>query len=73
MRLNLVGDFDLDAAERFLALYAERAGSELRVYYRGKSPDPGAMLTQALTEPYHLIKLPKDDGRLIFAPESLSE
>ena len=51
----------------------ERAGSELRVYYRGKSPDPGAMLTQALTEPYHLIKLPKDHGRLIFAPESVSE
>jgi len=28
MRLNLVGDFDLASADRFLALYRERAGSD---------------------------------------------
>jgi hypothetical protein len=50
----------------------ERAESRLRIYYRTKNPDPGAMLTQALTQPYHLIKLSRDDGPLVFVREGSS-
>lgn len=32
---------------------------ELRLYYREISPPPDAVVTQALTQPYHLVKLPK--------------
>jgi len=50
----------------------ERDGSHLRISYRSQTPDSGAMLTQALTQPYHLIKLSRDDGPLIFSREGLS-
>jgi len=50
----------------------ERADSGLAVHYRSKGPDQGAMLTQALTQPFHLIKLPRDDGPVRFVPESSS-
>ena len=29
------------------------------VYYRERHPDRGAMVTQALTSPYHLVRLPR--------------
>jgi protease stability complex PrcB-like protein len=48
----------------------ERDESHLRVSYRATSPDPGAILIQALTQPYHVIKLPRDDRRVIFSRES---
>lgn len=50
----------------------ERADSRLGIYYRSRSPDPGAILTQALTQPFHVIKLPRDDGPVVFVPESPS-
>jgi len=50
----------------------ERDGSHLRISYRSQTPDSGAMLTQVLTQPYHLIKLSRDDGPLIFSREGLS-
>lgn len=50
----------------------ERGGSHLRIHYRSKSPDPGAMVTQALTQPHHVIKLVRDDGPLVFSREGLS-
>jgi len=50
----------------------ERADSQLRVYYRSKDPEPGAMVTQMLTQPYHVIKLPRDDGPLVVLREGPS-
>ena len=50
----------------------ERTGSELRVHYRRKAPDPGAILVQALTQPYHVIKVSRDPGPLVFFRESLA-
>ena len=50
----------------------ERADSQLRVYYRSKDPEPGAMVTQMLTQPYHVIKLPRHGGPLVFLREDPS-
>jgi len=44
----------------------ERVESELRVHYRSRSPDPGAMRSQALTQPHHLIKLSRVGGPVVF-------
>ena len=49
----------------------ERTGSELCVHYRLKAPDPGAILAQALTQPYHVIKVSREPGPLVFFRESL--
>jgi len=48
----------------------ERAGSGLAVHYRSKSPNPGDMTSQALTQPFHLITLARDDGPVVFVAES---
>jgi hypothetical protein len=48
----------------------ERTASGLRVLYRVREPEPGAVLTQALTQPYHLIRLARDDGQVTFARQS---
>ena len=50
----------------------ERGGSALRIHYRTRSPDPGAMVTQVRTQPYHLIKLKREDSPLVFSREDLS-
>lgn len=50
----------------------ERDEARLRVFCRSQSPDPGAILTQALTQPFHVIELPRDDGPLIFSSERSS-
>jgi len=50
----------------------ERGGSVLRIHYRTRSPDPGAMVTQVRTQPYHLIKLKREDSPLVFSREDLS-
>ena len=47
----------------------ERTASALRVHYRTRSPEPGALLTQALTQPFHLIRLARDESPLTFARE----
>lgn len=52
--------------------HVERADSGLAVRYRSQSPDPGAMVSQALTQPFHLITIPRDDGPVVFVAESPS-
>lgn len=48
---------------------AEQTATELHVYYREKSPARDAMAIQALTQPYHLVRLPKHDARVLFQRE----
>ena len=46
---------------------AERRDSLLYFYYREKIPSPGATVTQALTQPFHLLRVPKyDNPQIIF-------
>ena len=39
---------------------AERRDSSLYFHYREKSPAPDAMVTQALTQPFHLVRVSKN-------------
>lgn len=48
---------------------AELDGSNLRFYYREQSPTPGAMVTQALTQPYHLVRLSRSESVPVFIKE----
>lgn len=48
----------------------ELDGSNMRLYYREKSPAPDAMVTQVLTQPFHLIKLQKYNASPIFIREN---
>ncbi|MDZ7839118.1 MAG: protease complex subunit PrcB family protein [Actinomycetota bacterium] len=43
-----------------------RTAENLKVYINETVPDPSDMVTQALTCPYHLIKLPKVDLQVEF-------
>jgi hypothetical protein len=47
----------------------ERRDSTLYLYYREKSPSPGMMVTQVMTQPYHLVKVSKYDIHPIFLRE----
>jgi hypothetical protein len=50
---------------------AERSDSALYFYYRKKSPLPGGMVTQALTQPFHLVKIAKYENlQVIFRRDS---
>ena len=50
---------------------AERRDSSLYFYYRGKNPLPGTMVTQALTQPFHLVKVPKYENlQVVFRRDS---
>jgi hypothetical protein len=50
---------------------AERRDCSLYFYYREESPPPGAMVTQALTQPFHLVKIAKyQDPQIIFRRDS---
>src|SRR5262245_6028159 len=50
---------------------AERRDSSLYFYYREKSPPPGAMVTQALTQPFHLVRVAKyDNPQIVFRRDS---
>jgi hypothetical protein len=50
---------------------AERRDSLLYFYYREESPPPGAMVTQALTQPFHLVRVAKYDiTQIIFRRDS---
>jgi len=50
---------------------AEQRDSSLYFYYREKIPSPGAMVTQALTQPFHLVKVPKYENlQVIFRRNS---
>ena len=45
---------------------AELKDSTLYIYYVEKNPAKGGMTIQALTQPFHLVKLPKHDGPVAF-------
>jgi len=50
---------------------AERRDSALYFYYREESPAPGAMVTQALTQPFHLVRVAKyDNPQIVFRRDS---
>jgi hypothetical protein len=50
---------------------AERRDSSLYFYYREESPHPGAIVTQALTQPFHLVRVGKyDNTQIIFRRDS---
>jgi hypothetical protein len=38
---------------------AEQADDTLYVYYREISPQPGRLVTQALTQPFHIVRVPR--------------
>ncbi|MGH7827643.1 MAG: protease complex subunit PrcB family protein [Candidatus Binatia bacterium] len=50
---------------------AERRDSSLYFYYREESPPPGAIVTQTLTQPFHLVRVAKYDNlQVIFKRDS---
>jgi hypothetical protein len=51
---------------------AGEGDSGLSVHYRTTRPDPAAMQPQALTQPFHLIALPRSDDPVTFVAESPS-
>ena len=36
---------------------AEQSSDALTIYYREKTPPPGGMVTQALTQPFHIVRI----------------
>ena len=50
---------------------AERRDSALYFYYREKSPAVGAIVTQVMTQPFHLVKVAKyQNSQVIFRRDS---
>lgn len=49
---------------------ADTDGSTLFLYYRTGSPNPQGMVIQVLTQPYHMVRLPKLDTRCVFVFEA---
>ena len=50
---------------------AEQSDSSLYFYYRENSPSPNSMVTQAFTQPFHLVRVAKTGNReIIFRRES---
>jgi hypothetical protein len=46
---------------------AERSDSSLYCYYREERPAPGAVVTHALTQPFHLVRVAKyDNPQIVF-------
>ena len=48
----------------------EGTAQGLSVHYRTSRPDPSAMQTQALTQPFHLVTVPRVDDPVTFVDES---
>src|SRR5262249_31590749 len=49
----------------------ERRDSSLYFHYREESPPQGAVVTQALTQPFHLVRVAKyDNAQIIFRRDS---
>jgi len=48
----------------------ERTDHGLSVHYLTSRPDPSAMQTQALTQPFHLVTVPRVDDPVTFVAES---
>jgi hypothetical protein len=52
-------------------LRGEKQNSSLYFYYREKSPAPGAIVTQVLTQPFHFVKVAKyQNVNIIFRRDS---
>jgi hypothetical protein len=51
---------------------AERSDSTLYLYYRETRPARDAMAIQALTQPYHLVTVPRHDTPAIFVRDGQS-
>jgi hypothetical protein len=47
----------------------DRASGQLRVVWRQIKPPAGAITTQALTQPYHIVKVQKNDLPSAFVME----
>jgi hypothetical protein len=60
------GGYEIEATR------VERTDSGLTVHYRVKRPEAGAILMQVLTQPFHLIKLPRVDEPVTFFAETPS-
>ena len=45
---------------------ARRDGDAVVVEYVERRPDPGLLVTQALTSPFHIVRLPRHDGAVRF-------
>jgi hypothetical protein len=43
--------------------------STVKVYAKEKTPEPGSMVTMALTQPYHIVKLQKVEKSIVFEME----
>ena len=52
--------------------HIERTDAGLAIRYRTTRPDPAGMHAQVLTQPFHLITLPRADVPVTFVPESAS-
>jgi hypothetical protein len=48
----------------------ERADAGLAVHYLSHGPDPGTMVSQALTQPFHLVTIPRDESPVVFIAET---
>lgn len=46
---------------------AELQNSSLKIQYIEKTPTPGGMTIQALSQPFHLVKLPRYDAQVVFS------
>ncbi len=57
------GGYEVEIAE----IEADRTKRQLRVSYRESKPPPDAIVTQVLTQPYHIVKLKKIDLPAVFA------
>ena len=47
-------------------LRVEKCGERLLVFYKEIIPPRGSMVPQVLTQPYHMIKLQRTEGEVIF-------
>jgi len=47
-------------------LRVEKSEVRLLVFYKERVPPPGSMVPQVLTQPYHMIKLQRMEGEVIF-------
>lgn len=47
----------------------ELSGAKLQVLYRQQRPPPGAIVSQVLTQPYHLVKLAASEAEAVFVEQ----
>jgi PrcB C-terminal len=49
---------------------AQRKASEVEVFYAIQTPKSGALAIQAITQPFHIVKMPRSDGPVHFVRNS---